>query len=198
MKLPAILASFVVALLFLGLACEVQRGENQAETGFQVGSCVILSKAQGELHAVDCAGPHEGQVTNVRALEGDEYPGDEAVAQEVKATCPPISTALFPNEATWGDPHQPRQIVCILEEWASVQVGDCVAYSDMLEHVSCQGPHDAEVIGVFDIDIQDASYPGDGVLSDYALKKCPQADTRLYPTEDSWVRGDRRVTCFGE
>jgi hypothetical protein len=97
---------------------------------------------------------------------------------------------------------------------ADVKSGDClkeipqggeVAFVDV---VTCDQPHKGEVFEV--IALPDGEYPGESVISSYQnrcepalLDYAPQAaqDPRvglyvLFPTTDSWKRGDRTVTCI--
>jgi hypothetical protein len=75
----------------------------------------------------------------------------------------------------------------------------------------CNGPHDGEVVGVVTYTQGPAEpYPGQGQVSTYAEEQCAIAFeayvgvaygtnalsmVSLWPTEDSWVRGDREAVC---
>lgn len=93
------------------------------------------------------------------------------------------------------------------------KVGDCfkesVEGATSATIVDCETPHYSEVYAVFML--PDGPFPGDGIGSEYK-KKCgaearaivsaeaaEDASLRTnikFPTEDSWARGDRSVTCI--
>jgi Septum formation len=95
-----------------------------------------------------------------------------------------------------------------------MKLGDCIAEIPTdsrvmaLPTVDCAAPHGGEVFAV--IDMPDGDYPGQSRIDQYQ-NKCPQALSRfapdaltddsvgiyvLYPTPDTWKRGDRAVTCI--
>ncbi|WP_249383685.1 septum formation family protein, partial [Mycobacterium sp. DBP42] len=99
-------------------------------------------------------------------------------------------------------------------EASQVRSGDCLAEIPdssrvlYVKTVSCDQPHKGEVFAV--LALPDGDFPGDPAVVKYA-DKCAPALARyapdansesgiqlfvLYPTADSWQRGDRTVTCI--
>ena len=97
---------------------------------------------------------------------------------------------------------------------SEVKVGDCLAEVPdssrvlYVETVACDQPHKGEVFSV--MQMPDGDFPGEGAvleftdrcgpaLRQYAPAAADDATIRtlvLYPTTDSWQRGDRTVTCI--
>lgn len=77
-----------------------------------------------------------------------------------------------------------------------------------VETVACDQPHKGEVFAV--MQMPDGDFPGEGAVLEFTEKCGPAlkeyapaaADDKairamvLYPTADSWQRGDRTVTCI--
>ncbi|KHO24991.1 septum formation family protein [Mycolicibacterium setense] len=99
-------------------------------------------------------------------------------------------------------------------EASQVRSGDCLTEIPdssrvlYLKTVTCDQPHKGEVFAV--LPLPDGDFPGDAAVVKYA-DKCgpalteyaPNANSEsgiqlfvLYPTADSWQRGDRTVTCI--
>jgi Septum formation len=100
-------------------------------------------------------------------------------------------------------------------EATDVQVGDCIettpgdnAKVKTLPKVSCDKPHEGEVYAL--LPVSGNTYPGQTSLQDEYEKKCESAlgtyspkaaaDSAyqiylLYPTQQTWDQGDRRVAC---
>lgn len=182
-----------------GCLQSVQQMAAHLPVDLQVGDCVVVNVALGEASAVDCSEPHDGRVTLLFTIEGDEYPGEEAVVQEAEQRCFETSgyLYLYPTKATWtmlGD----RQVVCIIEVAYDLEVGDCINYSvDKVQRVTCSQPHDAEVVCA--LEMPGTTFPGMDAMGEYALDNCPRLyDTCFYPTEESWELGDRLVGCVEE
>ena len=93
-------------------------------------------------------------------------------------------------------------------------VGDCLTdipastLVSLVPTVACNEPHSGEVYAV--LNMPDGDYPG-GATIDAWQNKCPpalqsyspeaMADDSigvfvLYPTADTWARGDRAITCI--
>lgn len=99
-------------------------------------------------------------------------------------------------------------------EATDVKVGDCLAdipdSSRVLtvRTVTCDQPHKGEVFAV--LPLPEGDFPGDTTVLKYTdrcapalARQAPQATNDpdltlfvLYPTADSWQRGDRTVTCI--
>lgn len=100
-------------------------------------------------------------------------------------------------------------------------VGDCVAGAPLVgdptgeatdvQVADCAGTHDGEVVGLIThTEGAAAPYPGQGKVAAYAEEQCAIAFeayvgvpygtgalsmVSLWPTEDSWARGDRESVC---
>lgn len=99
-------------------------------------------------------------------------------------------------------------------EASEVTVGDCLAEIPdssrvlYVQTVTCDQPHKGEVFSV--MRMPDGDFPGEAAVLEYTDKCTPAlrqyapaaADDAairtlvLYPTADSWQRGDRTVTCI--
>ncbi|OMC38235.1 hypothetical protein A5740_27410 [Mycobacterium sp. GA-1841] len=97
---------------------------------------------------------------------------------------------------------------------SQIKSGDCLAEIPdssrvlYVKTVSCDQPHKGEVFAV--LSLPDGDFPGDTAVMKYTDKCAPAlagyAPTAheesgiqlfvLYPTADSWQRGDRTVTCI--
>lgn len=94
-----------------------------------------------------------------------------------------------------------------------LDVGDCfdlprgegaeVVEIDVLELVDCDGPHDAEVVAVGDLNPDgDLAYPSDEELFAAADPTCMAVDlgddyfvVPIVPTESTWESADGRFVC---
>lgn len=87
--------------------------------------------------------------------------------------------------------------------------GECLAefepaeVIDTLEAVSCDEPHKAQVVSLFEL--PDGDWPGEDVLEDAAGDRCPDSlpddatdlePVYLHPTEQTWTLGDREMICL--
>lgn len=99
-------------------------------------------------------------------------------------------------------------------EASEVKVGDCLAEIPdssrvlYVQTVTCDQPHKGEVYEV--MQMPDGDFPGEAAVLEYTDRCAPAlaqsapaaADDPavrtlvLYPTADSWQRGDRTVTCI--
>ena len=89
--------------------------------------------------------------------------------------------------------------------------GDPTGEATDTQLVDCAGPHDGEVVGLVTYTQGPAEpYPGQGQVSTFAEEQCAIAFEAyvgvaygtnalsmlsLWPTEDSWARGDREAVC---
>jgi hypothetical protein len=100
---------------------------------------------------------------------------------------------------------------------AGLEPGDCWDLDvgeravDGITPIRCDLPHDAEVVGAFDLDEQ-AAYPGAPAIRATGGAVCADEYARhvgaplaadgplvvhlLHPSEDTWRAGDRRVVCL--
>lgn len=107
-----------------GIEQELSFGYGPAECFDLAADAVDLS----ETAPADCEGPHTSEVIGTHDLEGDAFPGDEAIEETFGELCPRTFTVyvgsdvesssltmwyVAPNEATWalGD----RELVCVVE-----------------------------------------------------------------------------------
>ena len=99
-------------------------------------------------------------------------------------------------------------------EASQIRSGDCLTEIPdssrvlYVKTVGCDQPHKGEVFAV--LPLPDGDFPGDAAVVKYADKCAPalaqySPDAKgesgiqlfvLYPTADSWQRGDRTVTCI--
>ncbi|OBG85690.1 hypothetical protein A5699_23390 [Mycobacterium sp. E802] len=99
-------------------------------------------------------------------------------------------------------------------EASQIKSGDCLSEIPdssrvlYVKTVSCDQPHKGEVFAV--LPLPDGEFPGDTAVIKYTDKCAPALDQYapnvtadsaiqlfvLYPTADSWQRGDRTVTCI--
>ncbi len=97
---------------------------------------------------------------------------------------------------------------------ADLRTGDCVnglkeGEVSALDAVVCEAPHDGEVFAIFPIG--DGKWPGESTLREQVESGCHQRLAAystsaannaafeifvLHPTQRSWQRGDRTVTCL--
>lgn len=202
LPLPALAGLALMALALTGCG-------GKSVYDLEVGDCIVPPEGSGEeqsevsrVKTVDCAEPHDGEVTAVFDVDLEEYPGDEAIFEIVIQQCPArSSTAIYPTEESWkeGD----REAICILQSLFDLSVGDCINYPSsgelltQVERVDCAEPHDGEVADI--LTMPDGDYPGDDAVFEYADANCPaETDFELTPTEESWSIGDREITCIDE
>lgn len=97
----------------------------------------------------------------------------------------------------------------------SLSVGDCLigltgTEFSSLPVVPCSEPHEGEVYALFDVSVDGFLYPGEDVILDEAQQGCTDRlrdysqtaydDNNvdifyLYPSEGTWLTGDREVVC---
>ena len=92
-----------------------------------------------------------------------------------------------------------------------LRTGDCYNEPDLLatdegeslelnrvELVSCDGPHDFEVLQLVFVDHEKgAPYPGEAYFDDLFISECPlEANYLIFPVEESWELGDRVLNCL--
>jgi hypothetical protein len=177
----------------------------------QVGDCIVPPDAAADegvqlddVRTVDCAEPHDGEVIAVFDIEGDAYPGDEALFQQAVEQCPSqASNYLYPSEESWGESGR-REVACIAVSLFGLEVGDCIDYSGeaatlgQVKRVDCSDPHDAKVIG--SVGLPEGDFPGDDGIVEFASLYCPEETSDyLGPTSDSWdLLDDRDILCLQE
>ncbi|GAB6937190.1 septum formation family protein [Isoptericola variabilis] len=115
--------------------------------GYGEGDCFDLPADAVDLSETtpaDCEGSHTSEVIGTHDLEGDTFPGDEAIEETFGELCPRTFTVyvgsdiesssltmwyVAPNEATWalGD----RELVCVVENGDGTPLTGSVAFSGM-------------------------------------------------------------------
>lgn len=96
-----------------------------------VGDCFEEPENVGaieDFETVDCDEPHFGEVYDTFDVEGDDYPGDEAVSQQAQDGCLtsfeeyvgiPYEESIYqifpisPTEETWNEADD-REVICVL------------------------------------------------------------------------------------
>jgi hypothetical protein len=119
------------ALLLLALVAVATAACSQDVPTAEVGECFEEPENIGaidEFETVDCDEPHFGEVYDKFDIEGDDYPGDEAVEQQAQDGCLasfeeyvgiPYAESIYgyfpirPNEETWNDADD-REVICVL------------------------------------------------------------------------------------
>ena len=168
---------------------------------------------------VSCSGPWEFRVLGLFEV-GDlgEYPGEGYFETRAYENCDRrYSYLLYPHQESWefGD----RTVSCLQESFGlsvvdptkldrlvgvnTVTAGEC--FSDtpetdgtLVELVSCSGDWEYRVLGLFEVDELD-EYPGEGYFERRAYENCDRRHSYLlYPIEESWILGDRTVSCLQE
>jgi len=145
-----------------------------------------------------------------------ERPGPAADApHDGAADAPPAKRRLSPRTATRIG-LAVFLVVAVVVAVVSLRgeaedAGRCVDLAgDGPVEVPCEGPHDAEVVGI--LELPDGTFPGEEGVPAAAEGPCRAALERrftaeqgerlelvlLVPTATSWARGDRTVTCLVE
>jgi hypothetical protein len=177
----------------------------------QVGDCIMPPDAEaGEgvhvdnVRTVDCSEPHDGEVVALFNIEGDVYPGDEALFQQAVEQCPSeASNFVYPSEESWHELDD-GEVACIAISLFGLEVGDCIDYSGeaatlgQVKRVDCSDTHGAKVIG--SVGLPEGDFPGDDAIVEFASLYCPEETSDyLGPTSDSWdILDDREILCLQE
>ncbi|MEE8347129.1 MAG: hypothetical protein V3S20_07265, partial [Dehalococcoidia bacterium] len=194
----------MLTALFAFAACQ----EGTSVFDLKVGDCVVgmgIGPEGGEfgrVRTVDCAEMHDGEVVALFDVEGDDFPGDDALLDMGTEGCPSeASTYLYPTDDSWNEMGD-REITCIHESLFDLAIGDCFnfptedEFTVSIERRACGDSHDAQVIDL--MDMPDGEFPGDEAIAEYAFFNCPEAtDDYLGPTSGSWELGeDREIVCL--
>ena len=185
------------------------------------GECFSEAPETGGLLAelVNCSGPWEYRVLGLfKVDELDEYPGEGYFETRAYEDCDRrYSYVLYPLQESWilGD----RTVSCLQESFGlsvvdpdkldrlvrvnTVNVGECFSEAPetgglLVELVNCSGPWEYRVLGLFKVDELD-EYPGEGYFETRAYEDCDRRYSYLlYPIQESWILGDRTVSCLQE
>jgi hypothetical protein len=198
--------ALTLTALFAFVACR----EGESVVDLEVGDCILLPDAGAEgmeverVRTVDCSELHDGEVLALFDVEGDDFPGEDALKAMAVEGCPPEASAyLYPTEDSWKE-LAGRRITCISKSLSNLAIGDCVNYPPeesvvvSVERRPCEDSHDARVIGL--VEMPDAEFPGDDVIEQSAAAYCPEGSNNyLGPTSQSWeLFGDREIVCLEE
>jgi hypothetical protein len=76
--------------------------------------------------------------------------------------------------------------------------GETGDQSEQVKIVSCNGPHDFEVVDLIYVDKpSDAPYPGESYFDDIFYEDCSlESEYFLFPSPETWEIDDRVVTCL--
>ncbi len=175
----------------------------------QVGDCIVPPDAAAgegvqldDVRTVDCSEPHDGEVIAVFDIEGDAYPGDEALLQMAAERCPSeASKYLYASEDSWDESGR-REVACIAVSLFSLEIGDCIDYSGeaatlgQVKRVDCSDTFDAKVVG--SVEMPEGDFPGDDAIVEFASLYCPEGtNDYLGPTSDTWdLLDDREILCL--
>ena len=168
---------------------------------------------------VDCSGPWQYRALGTIEVEDlARYPGEAYFAQQALERCDRRYSNLFsPLDETWsqGD----RRVICLQESFGlsvvdpekldrlvsvdTLNPGECINDAPetdwtMVELVDCSGPWQYRALGT--IEVEDlARYPGEAYFAQQALERCDRRYSYLlFPLDETWSLGDRRVTCLQE
>lgn len=142
--------------------------------------------------------------------------GDDEILSNPDVTTPP--TVTIPPEELAGEPEEKKNPDAEEVSGKDLEVGDCLADATAasgdvttFDKIDCDKAHDGEVFTLIKLaDV--AKYPGVKFVSGKGQRGCRarlrrQATTKafadpqlgykfVYPTAQSWARGDREVTCI--
>ncbi|MGO1542819.1 MAG: septum formation family protein [Gulosibacter sp.] len=130
-RLSTCILACIVASGALLSGCAVQDEENEPISIFETGAgdCFTADEGNAFAYVVSCSEPHLYEVTTVVAVDGDSFPGDEAIQQLIDENCPQAfadftgeapatstdwsSMAFAPSEGGWNEQGD-RNIVCVV------------------------------------------------------------------------------------
>lgn len=164
---------------------------------------------------VSCAGDWELRVLGSFDLEDGPFQGDAYIDAQAAERCDRRFGFIYPPSAeSWlaGD----RTVICVQDSYGTGNAGlerlDRLVGADTLrdgecyneapdtnfshvELVDCSGEWEFQVINSFVVPAT-GSYPADDYFDQQASEKCDGAYSFFnYPTEESWLQGDRTVIC---
>ncbi len=187
------------------------------------GDCIDSTLPEGisitTVVIVECSGPWEYRVLGLfEAGDLDEYPGEGYFESHAYENCDRrYSYFLYPDQESWklGD----RTVSCLQESFGlsvveptkldrlvgvyTVTAGECFNEAPetgwlLVELVSCSDPWEYRVLEQLKVDELD-EYPGEGYFRTLAYEDCDRRHSYLlYPIQESWLLGDRMVSCLQE
>ena len=183
------------------------------------GECISRApETDGTLvELVDCSGPWGFRVLSSFEVEGqDDFPGEGYFERLAYENCDRRYTLpLNPSPESWT--LSDRAVLCLQQSFGlsvtdpakldrlvsldSVEPGECYSEAPetdgiLVELVDCSGPWEFRVLGTFRVDGQ-GDFPGDSYFDRIAYENCDRRYSfTLYPTPESWILGDRAVSCL--
>ena len=187
------------------------------------GDCINSALPEGisieTVEIVVCSGPWQYRVLGLFEVDSqDGYPEESFFASRAFENCDRrYSYLLIPLNESWmlGD----RTVACLQESFGlsvvdpakldrlvgvnAVELGEC--YNEApetggvrVELVDCSGSWEYRVLGAFTVDDQER-YPGQSFFESRAYENCGRRSSYFtYPLEESWMFGDRAVSCLQE
>ena len=82
----------------------------------------------------------------------------------------------------------------------AIEDGETIDQSEQVKIVSCNDPHDFEVVDLIYVDKpSDAPYPGEAYFNNVWNNDCAlESEAFLFPSAETWEVDDRVVTCLVE
>ena len=187
------------------------------------GDCINSTLPEGisieTVVIVVCSGPWEYRVLGLFEIDSqDGYPEKTLFASRASENCDRrYSVTLYPSQETWilGD----RTVSCLQQSFGlsvvdpakldrlvgvtTVKLGECFDEAletggVLIELVDCSGPWEYRVLGSFKVDDQD-NFPGGDYFGGLAYENCDRRYSgHLYPSQETWILGDRTVSCLQE
>ncbi len=112
---------FCFGLMLMGLFAFAACQEGTSVFDLEVGDCVVSLGTAAEpadverVYTVDCSELHDGEVVALFDVEGDDFPGEDALIDIGAEGCPSeASTYRYPTEDSWNELGE-REIACIRE-----------------------------------------------------------------------------------
>ena len=200
-----------------GLSAEIQ------VTEVTEGDCINSTLTEGisieTVVIVVCTGPWEYRVLGSFEVSGQgSYPGEGYFGSSANENCDRrFSDFLYPLEELWGagdrtvsclqaslglsvvDPAKLDRLVGV----NTVDLGECYNEAPetggvLVELVDCSGPWEYRVLGAFRV-VDQEKYPDKSFFEGRAFEGCDRRQSHFaYPLEESWMFGDRTVTCLQE
>ena len=190
-------------------------------TEISEGDCIDSTLPEGitfkSVVIVVCSGPWEYRVLGLFEIEDmNKYPGKEYFGKRAYENCDRrFSYILYPPEESWMLGY--RTVSCLqksfglsvvdsaklnhLVHFSSVILGECFNEAPeadwiVVELVSCSGPWEYRVLGLFEVEDLD-KYPREDYFERLAYKGCDRRYSYiLYPITESWILGYRTVSCL--
>ena len=167
---------------------------------------------------VNCVSDWEFRVLGSFIMEDGPYPGDDYIASQAEIQCDRRYGSIYsPSAESW--PAGDRTVICIQDNYGlaitslerldrlvganSVGEGEC--YNEApetnfvhVELVDCSGQWEFQVLNSFVVEAT-GTFPGDDYFDQQASQKCNRTYSHFnYPTEETWLLGDRTVICLQE